>query len=238
MLSPREFATATLLPDGRVLIVGGIGKGPVLASAELYDPATGRFSSAGNTLAPVGEGATATLLLDGRVLIAGGDGSSPTATPTAAAELYDPASGKFSSTGSMTSPRAYHTATLLADGRVLLAGGESGSGFSSSAELYDPASGTFAATGSMSSARQNHVAARLDDGRVLVAGGDVGTGNRLVSAELYDPATGRFSPTGSMTAELVGATATVLLDGRVLVVGANVTGVGVDSLNGAELYQP
>ncbi len=238
MLSPREFDTATLLADGRVLILGGIGKGGYLASAELYDPATGRFSSAGNTLAPLGEGHTATLLLDGRVLIAGGDGSSPNAHPTAAAELYDPASGKFSSTGPMTAQRAFHTATLLNDGRVLLAGGESGNGFSSSAELYDPASGTFGATGSMSSARQNQVAALLRDGRVLIAGGDVGTGNRLVSAELYDPATGRFSPTGAMTAERVGLTATLLLDGRVLVVGANVTGSGVDILNGAELYLP
>ena len=238
MLSPREFDTMTLLPDGRVLILGGIGKGGYLASAELYDPATGRFSSAGNTLAPLGEGHTATLLLDGRVLIAGGDGGSSPARVTATAELYDPASGKFSSTGSMTTPRAFHTATLLTDGRVLLAGGEDGSGFSSSAELYDPASGTFGATGSMSSARQNHVAVRLDDGRVLVAGGDIGTGNRLVSAELYDPATGRFSPTGNMTAERVGLTATLLLDGRVLVLGANVTGTGIDIANEAELYLP
>jgi hypothetical protein len=238
MLSPREFDTATLLRDGRVLFLGGIGNGGYLASAELYDPASGRFSSAGNTLAPLGEGHTATLLQDGRVLIAGGDGSSPPARLTATAELYDPASGKFSWTGSMTTPRAFHTATLLTDGRVLIAGGESDSGFNSSAELYDPTSGTFGATGSMSSARQSHVAVLLHDGRVLVAGGDIGTGNRLVSAELYDPATGRFSPTGAMTTERVGLTATLLLDGRVLVVGANVTGTGSDILNGAELYLP
>ena len=238
MLSPREFDTATLLADGRVLFLGGIGKGGTLASAERYDPATGRFSSAGNTLAPLGEGSTATLLLDGRVLIAGGDGSSSLVRMTDAAEIYDPASGKFSATGSMTTPRAFHTATLLRDGRVLLTGGEDGNGFSSSAEVYDPASGTFGATGSMSSARQNHVAVRLDDGRVLVAGGDVGTGNGLASAELYDPATGRFSPTGNMTTERASLTATLLLDGRVLVVGVNATGTGVDSLNEAELYLP
>jgi Galactose oxidase, central domain len=238
MLSPREFDTATLLTDGRVLILGGIGKGGTLASAELYDPATGRFSSAGNTLAPLGEGHSSTLLLDGRVLIAGGDGSSSPVRLTDTAEIYDPTSGRFSSTGSMTTPRAFHTATLLTDGRVLLAGGEDSSGFSSSAQLYDPSSGTFGATGSMSSARQNHVAVRLDDGRVLVAGGDIGTGNRLVSAELYDAATGRFGPTGNMTTERVGLTATLLLDGRVLVVGANVTGTGIDIANEAELYLP
>ena len=235
MASPREFDTATLLPDGRVLILGGIGNGGYLASAELYDPATGRFDSAGKTLAPLGEGATATLLLDGRVLIAGGDGCSSEAQPTSAAELYDPATGTFSATGSMMTPRAFHTATRLAAGQVLLAGGESNGGFNSSAELYDPATGTFIATGSMAGARQNEVAVLLNDGRVLVAGGDFGTGHDLVSAELYDPLTGTFSPTGSMTTARVGPAATTLLDGRVLVVG----GVGLaDPSHGAELYLP
>ncbi len=235
LAGPREFDTATLLPDGRVLILGGIGKSGYLTTAELYDPTTGKFSSAGNPLAPLGEGDTATLLLDGRVLIAGGDGSSAEAQRTAAAELYDPKTGEFSWTGSMMTPRAFHTATMLSDGRVLLAGGDNGSGINSSAELYDPSSGTFSPTGSMSSARQNQVATLLADGRVLVAGGDVGTGNRIVSAELYDPATGQFSPTGNMTTARVNPTATTLLDGRVLIVG----GVAlVDASYGAELYLP
>jgi hypothetical protein len=235
LAGPREFDTATLLPDGRVLILGGIGKSGYLTTAELYDPTTGKFSSAGNPRAPLGEGDTATLLLDGRVLIAGGDGSSAEAQRTAAAELYDPKTGEFSWTGSMMTPRAFHTATMLSDGRVLLAGGDNGSGINSSAELYDPSSGTFSPTGSMSSARQNQVATLLADGRVLVAGGDVGTGNRIVSAELYDPATGQFSPTGNMTTARVNPTATTLLDGRVLIVG----GVAlVDASYGAELYLP
>jgi hypothetical protein len=235
MTGPREFDIATLLPDGRVLILGGMDNGSYLTSAELYDPTTGKFGSAGKTLAPLGEGATATLLLDGRVLIAGGDGSSAQAQPTAAAELYDPAGGKFSPTGSMTAPRAFHTATVLSNGQVLLAGGENDGGFNSSAELYNPSSGTFSATGSMSSARQSHVAALLADGRVLVAGGDVGTGNNVVSAELYDPLTRTFGPTGSMTTARVNPTATTLLDGRVLIVG----GAGlVDPNDGAELYVP
>lgn len=235
MAGPREFHTATLLPDGRVLILGGIGNDGYLTSAELYNPVTGRFSSAGKTLAPLGEGDTTTLLPDGRVLIAGGDGSSAQAKPTSAAELYDPKTGKFSWTGSMTTPRAFHTATLLANGQVLLAGGENGGGFNSSAELYDPLTGAFTATGSMSNARQNQIAALLSNGRVLVAGGDVGTGNDLIAAELYDPTTGLFSPTGSMTTARVGAAATTLVDGRVLIVG----GGGItDPSHGAEMYLP
>jgi WD40 repeat protein len=234
MSSEHEYGTATRLKDGRVLVAGGDDLSGLLATAELYDPATGKFSPTGSMASPR-EFDTATLLPDGRVLIVGGDGSSAQAQPTAAAELYDPASGKFSPTGSMMTPRAFHTATLLPDGQVLLAGGENDSGFNSSAELYDPSSGTFSPTGSMSSARQNQVATLLADGRVLVAGGDVGTGNRLVSAELYDPATGQFSPTGNMTTARVNPTATTLLDGRVLIVG----GVALaDPSYGAELYVP
>jgi hypothetical protein len=231
MLKPREFAVATLLADGRVLIVGGIDHAGVAADAELYDPATGRFSSAGNTLAPIGEGATATLLLDGRVLITGGDARSPRIAPdatanvtlepepTAAAEFFDPATGKFTSAGSMLTARAYHTATRLADGRVLLTGGTTSTLITPSAEIYDPSNGTFRSTGSLHTGRENHAAALLSDGRVLVAGGDAGMTDALASAELYDPATGLFSPTGSMAATAATPVAAVLLDGRVLVLG-------------------
>ncbi len=170
---------------------------------------------------------TATLLTDGRVLITGGIGGEETA------ELYDPATGTFSATGSMTTWREAHTATLLTDGRVLIVGGLQGD---TSAELLDPETGRFTATGSMTVARQWHTATLLAGGRVLIAGGDSsvpgGVGS-IASAEVYDPRTGLFSQTGSMTTARSGHTATLLPNGLVLIAGCG-------ELNGtqAELYDP
>ncbi|HSH58195.1 MAG TPA: kelch repeat-containing protein, partial [Acidimicrobiales bacterium] len=148
--------------------------------------------------------APAVVLENGKVLVVGGtqDGG--------ASELYDPDTATWSATGPMvTAPRYDHTATLLTGagcanrcGKVLVAGGTSGSGAFDSAELYDPATNTWSATGSMSTARIQFTATQLADGRVLAAGGDGPGGNQAVeaSAELYDPATGTWSPTGSMVA--------------------------------------
>ena len=222
MATAREFHTATLLSDGRVLIAGGqnltadMCGAPILASAELYDPATGTFSPTG-PMASARESHTETLLTDGRVLIAGGVKGGLWTDLLASAELYDPSIGTFKPTGSMTTARELHTATLLSDGRVLIAGGKSDRGLAS-AELYDPRTGTFSPTGSMTVARAGHTATLLSDGRVLIAGGWSGA-SYLASAELYDPATGTFSPTGSMTTARFDHTATLLSDGRVLLAG-------------------
>jgi uncharacterized delta-60 repeat protein len=231
--TPREWHTATLLPDGRVLIAGGTGNhGTFAASAELYNPATGKFSRTGS-MATGRAFDTATLLSDGTVLFAGGEGAAnDTYATLRSAELYAPATGKFSPTGSMAAARDYGSATLLADGRVLMAGGSE----DASAELYDPTTRTFSATGSMKAVRLGPPATVLLDGRVLITGG---SGD--ASAELYDPTNGIFSPTnGSMNAVRFSHTATRLPDGSVLIAGGNPLGLAMlmPSFASAELYQP
>ena len=198
MTTARQFQTATLLNNGVVLVAGGLdfvsGSNPSYwASAELYDPATGTFTSTGSMTT---ERAlpTATLLNNGQVLIAGGGHPS--------AELYHPATGTFTSTGSMITVSAQQTATLLSDGQVLIAGGFNGSAALASAELYDRATGIFTATPSMGYSREDHTATLLNNGQVLIAGGDHST--TLASAELYLPAT--LTPTGLVSITVTPAT--------------------------------
>jgi Galactose oxidase, central domain/Kelch motif len=231
LTSNRASATATLLRDGKVLILGGEsvtsdngcgGSDTPISQAEMYDPASGSFAQAaslqvGRTLQ------TATLLNDGRVLVAGGSNSS--SAPLASAEIYDPATGAFMLTGSMLEPRVGQSATLLQNGKVLIAGGTD----TTAAEIYDPANGTFTATGNMVSPRSSHTATLLANGKVLIAGG-----GSLQTAELYDPAAGTFVLTGSMEFPRNGHTATLLADrGRVLIAGG---GYAAGALSSAEIY--
>ena len=151
----RRGHTATLLGSGKVLIAGGNGSANGLASAELYDPASGTFSPTGSmTVARWSH--TATLLNNGKVLIAGGEfyNSGGSVASLASAELYDPTAGTFTAASDMTLARTDHTATLLPSGMVLVAGGDGGNGENAvaSAELYDPTAGTFSATGNMTMA--------------------------------------------------------------------------------------
>jgi len=248
MATPREDHTATLLEDGRVLIVGGNDVGAhTTPTAELYDPATGTFSPTGS-LGTARGFHTATRLPDGRILIAGGDVAawSDDGPFLASAEIYDPTTGTFSPTGPMAMGRSHHAATLLSSGRVLIGGGVSsgGSGNSlASAELFDPSTGTFSPTGPMTDGRVYHTATVLSDGRVLVTGGcqfgRVYDNNPkfLKSAELYDPVTGTFPPTGSMTDGRTWAEAILLADDRVLVTGGVGDGSTI-SLNTAEIFDP
>jgi hypothetical protein len=230
LAAKRQLHTATLLPDGRVLVAGGLGAF-YLSSAELYDPASGAWTPTGSMAAARGYH-TATLLHDGRVLVVGGSGSG---AAFSSAELYDPASGAWTPTGSMAAARRLHTATLLPDGRVLVAGGTAGASPIASAELYDPRSGAWTTTGSMAIAREAHTATLLPDGRVLVAGGYGPVGVRS-SAEIYSPASGAWTTTGSMAEFRCDHTATLLPDGRVLVAGGYNGGTGFFS--SAELYDP
>ena len=218
-----------LLADGRVLLTGG-GL-PGIAETEIYDPTSRTW----RTASPMGTERrlhTVTLLRDGRVLIAGGvvccivEGQTASETATAAAELFDPATGNFTPTGSMAVPRALHQATLLPDGRVLVSGGfgdgpTPGVPGPEHAEVYDPATGTFSAAGDLQAGRSLHTAILLTDGRVLAVGGVASPGDRSAVAltELYDPTTNAWSPGPSLQAAFPGATATLLGNGRVLIFG-------------------
>jgi len=212
-----------------------------LASAELYDPATGTFATTGSMNTPRWFGQTATLLRNGQVLVAGGL-STGYADPVPSAELYNPATGTFSATGSMITTRESAAATLLTNGQVLVVGGCSSNNGTNpcqlvaGAELYDPATRTFSATGSLITARTGNTATLLPDGQVLVAGGITSPFDTiLASAELYNPATGTFSTTGSMTTARSSPAATLLPNGQVLVSGGSIPG---SNLTTAELYSP
>jgi hypothetical protein len=243
----RVYATATLLRDGKVLIAGGSPElslppmgSPVLASAELYDPTTGKMTRTGSMLTARSD-ATATLLPDGRVLIAGGYGCrtrscSPGNTTRgggslASAELYDPTTDKFTRTGSMSAARTDAVSMLLPDGRVLILNGGS-----RLAELYDPATGRFTRDGSLqhdyfdtsggayAGGGSVSEAALLPNAKVLV----VGPSDGGPASELFDPASGKSTsislvlPDGAVEAAKAGGyegvsdTATLLKDGRVL----------------------
>jgi Galactose oxidase, central domain len=239
MEGPRAEQMAVRLADGRVLVLGGAFNNTVLIkSAEIYDPASGSFTSVGDMMTPR-IAATATLLRDGRVLVAGGwtgSWTSDSGGPTASAEIFDPVTGSFAPTGSMSVIRDAHTATLLRDGRVLITGGWAGYAVTSS-EIYDPATGRFTPTGSMQTGRSEHGAALLADGSVLVSGGRGGNSaaTATATAEIWSPATGTWTAAGEMSAPRASETMTVLQDGRVLVTGGEGPGPVIDS---AEIFDP
>ena len=212
----REFHTATLLPNSKVLVAGGIdNSGTGLASAELYDPSTGTWTTTGS-MNVARSFPVATLLPNGKVLVSGGAAST---SALASADLYDPSNGTWTTTGSLNVGRDDHTATLLLNGKVVVAGGTSnGISALTSAELYDPSTGTWTTTGSMNVGRFQHTATLLPNGKVLVAGG-FGNGGDLTSAELYDPGSGTWTTTGSLNRGRESHTATLLPNGKVLVAG-------------------
>jgi WD40 repeat protein len=219
----RYHHTATLLPDGRVLVIGGTtGEygGTTLASAELYDPATGTWATVG-ALTQARHRHTATPLSDGRVLVAGGQDASGRMS---SAELFDPATGAAVTVGALGTARASHTASLLKNGQILVAGGAVDGEPATSAELFDPATGTWSATRPMSKPRRLHTATVLANGKVLVTGGYDGSTGIQAAAELYDPTRGVWDVMPSMELTRYQHTATLLSNGRVLVSGGFSTG--------------
>ena len=217
MMTARANHTATLLPNGKVLIAGGmtayiprIRWGSCTNLAQLYDPATDTFSSAG-AMAQAHCGHNAVLLPNGKVLIVGGSD----------AELYDSATNSWSSAGTMNASHA-GSAVLLNNGKVLLAGA------TTPAELYDPSAGAFTVTGSPTYLYGYNTAALLANGKVLMAGGPAG------QCELYDPVSGTWSATGNLDTARYSFMLNLLSDGRVLVTDGN---AGYQIMS-AEIYAP
>lgn len=228
MHTARYDHTATLLPDGKVLVAGGTVDGSqCTTSAELYDPSTGTWTATGS-MGKGHMGPLSALLLNGKVLVAAGGNTS--------AELYDPGTGTWTPTGSMGTWRWGCAATLLTDGKVLAAGGRvpiNGERVDSpSVERFDPATGSWTPTSNMVQARSSHTLTRLPGDKVLVAGGYAEFGTSPgTHAELYDPATDTWTPTGILGTSRERHTATLLRNGKVLVVGGYPSGRA-----SAELY--
>ncbi len=243
MVETRFGESATLLPNGDVLVAGGNPRfdrgGISLATAELYDPSTGRWTLTGD-MQEARQDHAAVLLANGEVLVLGGNASAGASRLLGSVELYAPGTGAWTDTGRLTSVRTNATATLLADGKVLVTGGISSrtEGPERSAEVYDPVTGTWATTGAMRVGRNGHTATLLPDGRVLVVGGQCCTEAAVASAELYDPASGTWTSAGAPGSARRNHTAVALADGKVLVYGGDNGNSQSPAVTTAELYDP
>ncbi len=252
----RYLHSATALETGQILIAGGLncpsaGSCTYLNSAEIYNPASSTFTSTGTSTGSMAQtrSAPAVLLNNGNVLIAGGYtcDSSGNCSSLSSVEIYNPSAGSFSSAGNMTVARSGQTMTLLSNGTVLIAGGQTCTTATScnalsSAEIYDPVAGTFTATSNaMSAARYGASAVLLNSGQVLIAGGFDGT-NLPAAAEVYYPGQSEsvhFTANGpQLNTPRFNATATLLNSGQVLVAGGSTCALPGCPTNAAEIYDP
>ena len=247
-ITPRMLHTATLMNDGRVLVVGGDAGIPnfsggggtanfpsagsqsnIVATAEIFDPVSMQWAFV-NPLPAPRYAHTATLLNDGRVLVAGG--SDATGAILASVEIFNPATQTWTAGASLTAAREYHAATLLADGRVLVSGGTNAIGPLASAEIYDPVADSWSPAGTMNATRVLHSATLLPNGQVLAVGGTLGSAalSTASTAERYNPTTNTWTAAASMLEPLgtpYGVGAVLLVSGKVLVADTD-----------AEIYDP
>jgi N-acetylneuraminic acid mutarotase len=235
MLATRKSHTATLLQNGKLLVVGGYGSNGPLSTAELYDPATGSWSATGS-MYKARHAHSTTLLPDGKLLVAGGIGINGTLKD---AEIFDPTTGLWTQTQSMAFGSAVHAGVLLGSGKVLMTGGliSETHTFHSRSELYNPANGIWVMTGPMSAPRASHVATVLQNGNVLISGGNQG-GFAYGLAQLYNVSTGSWENAGSMNNARWEHAAVLLPDGKVFVVGGVLENHINNATSSAEAYDP
>lgn len=226
LLIPRMDQTTTILETGELLVVGGRSGQVIHAQAEIYDPRSGGWSSAG-TLTTRKHGHEAVRLVDGRVLVTGGRGDD-----ARSCELFDPHSQTWTMTAPMTDERYYHRTTLLANGHVLVTGGMNDARQLASAEVFDPRSESWSVVADMSQCRHSHAAMMVRSGAVLVAGGaSQDRGGDFSDCEIFEPATETWSRARSMFVARSRAASVQLLNGRIMVVGAR-------GDRRAEIYDP
>jgi hypothetical protein len=226
----RSAHSQTPLPNGPVLAAGGTNGFGTLATTERFDSASGSWTSASPMSGPRRRH-SATLLPSGLVLVAGGFGDLDDSNVLPSVELYQPATDSWTSTGWLIDAVGAHSATLLASGKVLIAGGQGHPGPSPYAQVYDPDSGQWSGGGQMAHARRDHTATLLPSGKVLVVGGFDGT-SAVTEAELFDPETNSWSSAGFTNESYAEHSATLLSNGTVLVAGGSATTAG------AEVFDP
>ena len=227
----RHGHSATLLPDGRVLVIAGYALG-WLSSAEIYDPATGQWSIT-QPIFVHGSCHTATLLKDGRVLVMAGNTRSGSPGPDDRVEIFDPKTNRWQEAARHENTSGCHTATLLPDGRVLIAGGHA------DPAIYDPATDTWQPAGKLAISRDEAQAVLLQNGGVLLIGGtDLQRETVLNSVEIYDPASNTWRQAAPLAQARFEHTATLLSDGRALIVGGYKSIYGYENvlLDTAEVY--